>query len=57
MCRLTHVLPIAFALLLTSTVLAQNGVPSQVAMINDHIQQGWADFEIRPAKEVGDAKW
>ncbi len=57
MCRLTHVLPIAFALLLTSTVLAQDGVPSQVAMINDHIQQGWADFEIRPAKEVDDAKW
>lgn len=29
----------------------------QVKVINQHIQQGWSDYEIRPAPEVDDAKW
>ncbi len=29
----------------------------QVKVINQHIQQGWGDYEIRPASEVDDAKW
>ena len=40
----------------TSTTSAAD-VPTQVTLINDHISQGWADYEIRPAKDVDDATW
>ncbi|EMI21046.1 secreted protein containing DUF1549 [Rhodopirellula maiorica SM1] len=36
---------------------AADAVPSQVALINDAIEQGWRDYEIRPAPEVDDATW
>ena len=36
---------------------AEAAVPSQVKMINDTIEQGWRDFEIRPASEADDATW
>ena len=32
-------------------------VPSQVAAINEPIEEGWRDFSIRPAPEVDDATW
>ena len=32
-------------------------LPSQVAMINQAIEQGWNDYEIRPAAEADDATW
>ncbi|TWU39188.1 DUF1549 domain-containing protein [Novipirellula artificiosorum] len=38
-------------------VLAVDAVPEQVARINDAIEQGWRDYEIRPAAEVDDALW
>ncbi|MCA9139183.1 MAG: DUF1549 domain-containing protein [Planctomycetales bacterium] len=31
--------------------------PPEIAMIDDAIQQGWADYEITPAKEAPDAVW
>ncbi|WP_442512198.1 DUF1549 domain-containing protein [Novipirellula sp. SH528] len=40
-----------------SAASAANTVPSQVALINDTIEQGWRDYEIRPAPEVDDATW
>ncbi|WP_286177773.1 DUF1549 domain-containing protein [Rhodopirellula sp. JC639] len=36
---------------------AQSVAPPQIAMINDAIEQGWADYEITPAKEAADAIW
>ncbi len=32
-------------------------LPSQVEKINQAIEQGWADYEIRPAKEADDLTW
>ncbi len=40
-----------------ATTSAEPNMPSQVTLINESIEQGWRDFEIRPAKEVGDAAW
>jgi hypothetical protein len=46
------------AFLITGTALAaESGIPSQVATIDEIIEQGWRDFEIRPAPEVDDATW
>jgi len=36
---------------------AEAAVPSQVTMINEIIEQGWRDFEIRPAAEADDSTW
>ena len=36
---------------------AEAAVPSQVKMINEIIEQGWRDFEIRPASEADDSTW
>ena len=36
---------------------ADAAVPTQVNMINEIIEQGWRDFEIRPAPEVDDSTW
>ncbi|MDB4476813.1 DUF1549 and DUF1553 domain-containing protein [Rhodopirellula sp.] len=36
---------------------ADAAVPSQVTMINEIIEQGWRDFEIRPAAEADDSTW
>lgn len=47
------ILLIAFA----SVARAQSVVAPQIAMINDAIEQGWADYEITPAKEADDAVW
>ena len=41
----------------TAAVAADSGVPAQVAKINEIVEQGWRDFEIRPAPEVDDATW
>jgi Protein of unknown function (DUF1549)/Protein of unknown function (DUF1553) len=32
-------------------------LPPQVAAINDAIEQGWRDFEVRPAPDTDDATW
>lgn len=36
---------------------SQSVAPPQIAMIDDAIAQGWADYEITPAKEVSDSIW
>tara|TARA_R110002049_G_scaffold27321_3_gene94438 strand:- start:83450 stop:85132 length:1683 start_codon:yes stop_codon:yes gene_type:complete len=36
---------------------AEPALPPQVAMINQAIEQGWNDYEIRPAPEVDDPTW
>ncbi len=36
---------------------ADAGIPTQVGVINEIIEQGWRDFQIRPAPEVDDATW
>ena len=36
---------------------AEATVPTQVKMINEIIEQGWRNFEIRPAPEVDDSTW
>ena len=49
---------VLLALLITGPVMAANtSAPPQVGMINEIIEQGWRDFEIRPAPEVDDATW
>ncbi|MEL6111075.1 MAG: DUF1549 domain-containing protein, partial [Planctomycetota bacterium] len=40
-----------------SVALAKTSAPPQVAMIDAAIAQGWADYEIAPAKEAADAIW
>lgn len=42
---------------LTSTAWSQVVVPPQISMINQAIEQGWADYEITPAKDAPDAIW
>jgi len=61
MTRYSMILP---ALLLLGSLLplralqaADAAVPSQVTMINEIIEQGWRDFEIRPAAEADDSTW
>ena len=50
---------IIFGSLLCPQVLraAEAAAPSQVKMINEIIEQGWRDFEIRPAAEADDSTW
>ena len=36
---------------------ADQRLPAQVAIINQAIEQGWNDYEIRPAGEADDATW
>ena len=56
--RLLPLFSFAIACLaITQPARAAEEVPRQVALINDFIQQGWADYEIRPAKEADDANW
>lgn len=43
--------------LLASSAWAQTVQPPEIAMIDDAIEQGWADYEITPAKEADDAVW
>ncbi|NND96359.1 MAG: DUF1549 domain-containing protein [Pirellulaceae bacterium] len=63
MTRLPLFASIALALVLQpvlfspASVGADPSVPAQVATIDDAIEQGWNDYEIRPAKEVDDAAW
>lgn len=40
-----------------TAIAAPPQLPPQVALINEKIEQGWKDFEIRPAPELDDAKW
>lgn len=42
---------------LTSTSWSQAVQPPQITMINKAIEQGWADYEITPAKEADDLIW
>jgi len=40
-----------------SVSTANDTARSQVELINDAIEQGWKDYEIRPAPEADDAVW
>ena len=40
-----------------SAASAQQSQLPQVALINQQIEQGWADYEISPAKGAGDEVW
>ncbi|MCG8651593.1 MAG: DUF1549 domain-containing protein, partial [Pirellulales bacterium] len=47
-------------LLLVTVAAAETNetkVPSQVTAINQAIEQGWRDYEIRPAKDADDLEW
>ena len=61
MTRYSMILPImlilASLLPLRASEAAGPVVPTQVTMINEMIEQGWRDFEIRPAPEVDDSTW
>jgi hypothetical protein len=55
---MTRNLLVLLALVTATTSLAeQPRVPAQVVAVNELIEQGWRDFEIRPAAEVDDATW
>lgn len=55
---MTRFLLVILSLTLSTASLAQTPrVPAQVAIINELIEQGWKDFEIRPAPDVDDATW
>ena len=55
---MTRFFLVMLALLTSGTAMAANtAVPAQVTAINEIIEQGWRDFEIRPAPEVDDATW
>ncbi len=58
MCRLCLIL---IGLLFASSVSPAKGpaptLPQQVQTIDELIQRGWQDFEVRPAKSVDDATW
>jgi len=41
----------------STTSAAGPELPPQVVMINESIEQVWRDYEIRPSKDVDDAKW
>ncbi len=61
MTRYSMILPVmlilASLLPLRASEAAGPVVPTQVTMINEMIEQGWRDFEIRPAPEVDDSTW
>ncbi len=42
---------------LNSVHSAESPLPPQVALIDDAIEQGWRDFEIRPAPDADEATW
>ncbi|TWU39100.1 hypothetical protein Q31b_41830 [Novipirellula aureliae] len=46
-----------FGFLAVSNSNANDTVKSQVERINDAIEQGWSDYEIRPAPVANDAVW
>ncbi len=46
-----------FGFFANRSAFAADGVPSQVTIINDAIEQGWKDYEIRPAPEVDELTW
>ena len=48
-----------FALVVSAPLVAAEPVnlPPQVKMINEAIEQGWRDFEIRPSPEADDLIW
>ena len=48
---------LAAALLTSRSEAAEIVLPRQVAMINHAIEQGWNDYEIRPAPDVDDSTW
>lgn len=52
-------LPLAIAIIGNGrpVVAAPPELPAQTKIINDLIEQGWIDYEIRPSAEVDDAKW
>lgn len=39
------------------TTAAPPELPSQVSLINESIEQGWKDYEVRPSEELDDARW
>lgn len=48
---------VAAVILFSSVAQSETVKPPQIAMINSAIEQGWADYEITPAKEADDAIW
>ena len=44
-------------LVAATTATAQPQVPAQVTAINEAIEQGWRDYQIRPAPDVDDTTW
>ncbi len=48
---------VAFPLLNSRSWGADASLPPQVASIDDAIEQGWRDYEIRPAPDADDATW
>jgi hypothetical protein len=57
--RRAEKLAVLIALLITFSpvVRSETVVAPQIAMINEAIEQGWADYEISPAKQADDAVW
>jgi hypothetical protein len=57
--RLSPILvaPLVLAAVPLEAIAAGSDLPAQVAVINESIEQGWRDFEIRPAPEVDDSIW
>lgn len=56
LCAATCLL-VGLAIVPSTVAVAQTPTRPQVAMINELIEQGWRDYEIRPAPEVDDARW
>ncbi len=58
-CRFTFAALVASVLVVTASSSGVHAAdtPPQVVAINDAIEQGWRDFEIRPAPDVDDATW
>jgi len=48
---------LALTCLAEVTFAVESALPPQVAMINQAIEQGWNDYEIRPAAEADDGTW
>ena len=55
--NLSRCILIAALIVAAKPALAADELPAQVKMINAQIEQGWQDFEIRPAPEVDDRTW
>ena len=48
---------VVFCLAASTAMAQQAAVPAQVTVINNGIEEGWNDYEIKPAPEVDDSTW